>query len=337
MPALQAPASSPVASPISSVASGGITLAGHIYTAAQVHIFLRGAGLLAGFFLFSYLALVTLPKLALRSRPRPERGTSTPTAPEHPFSTRPRALTARAYMGPTPPRGPAGNRRATITSAAKTRPPAQASQHSPPPPLYPEYHAPAPHKLHVPANARTHSGPFSPPIWAALTHLHRTADAGVTPRLCPSKVSLRAPASALGSDGQQAHLSDGSSEARRLKHVHERFPWVSPTHVFGLVRPRLAPGKTRVQPHVAKIYAVESSAGASVKPKGIEGKNGGNKSKRRRPFSLGMFNGTQKSGNANVNAAERYFKKLNSADASGKAKCAVGKENVAPLMVTSTF
>ncbi|KAJ7604691.1 hypothetical protein DFH06DRAFT_1150918 [Mycena polygramma] len=325
MPALQAPASSPIASPMSSVALGGITLAGHIFTAAQVRIFLRGAGLLAGFFLFSYLALVTVPKLALRSRPRAERDTSTPTAPEHPFSTRPPALTARAYPGPAPSLTRAqGHRRATITSAAKTRSPS-------PPPLYREYPTPAPHQVQALAVAPA-LAPFSPPIWAALTHLHRTADAlvGAHPA-CPSKLPLRAPASALGSyahPNSQAHLPNGP-EARR----HERFPWVSPTLVFGLVRPHLAPGKTRTPPRVAKIFPVESS---TLKTKVVEGKKSGSKSKRRRPFSLGMFNAVQKSGNGN--AVEWNFKNVDSVNVEGKnviAKGSAGMENVPPRILTS--
>jgi hypothetical protein len=40
-----------------------ITIAGHLYTAAQVHAFLKGAAIFAGFLLFSYLALVTVPKM----------------------------------------------------------------------------------------------------------------------------------------------------------------------------------------------------------------------------------------------------------------------------------
>ncbi|KAJ7108393.1 hypothetical protein C8R43DRAFT_1140057 [Mycena crocata] len=42
----------------------GVSIAGHAFSAGQVREFLRGSAIVVGFLLFSYLALVTFPKLA---------------------------------------------------------------------------------------------------------------------------------------------------------------------------------------------------------------------------------------------------------------------------------
>ncbi|KAJ7651307.1 hypothetical protein FB45DRAFT_1051062 [Roridomyces roridus] len=51
--------------------SAGITLAGHVYSKAAVHHFIRSLAIVLAFILFSYLALVTFPSLAARKYPSP--------------------------------------------------------------------------------------------------------------------------------------------------------------------------------------------------------------------------------------------------------------------------
>ncbi|KAJ7611344.1 hypothetical protein DFH06DRAFT_1373510 [Mycena polygramma] len=257
-PALQADATPLSPSPISSAASGGINLASHIYTAAQVHTFLRGARLLAGFFLFSYLALVTLPKLALRFSPRAEHNESNPPAASTPFNTCPRVLIARAYVGPTSPsaRAQAGHRRATVTSTAKTRPPGNP-------------HSPAQISSLRFARACTSPSPGACKFTSCPPCTH-SASVPLCYRLrLPHPPSARMVQPTRRHAQSQALLPD-SSEARKIR--HKRFPWVPPTHIFGPVRPQLAPGKTRAPPPVMKISAMESSVEDSFKTNGTEGK-----------------------------------------------------------------
>ncbi|KAJ7866479.1 hypothetical protein B0H13DRAFT_2670736 [Mycena leptocephala] len=147
---------SPMA-PLTAATAGMITIAGHLYTAAQVHAFLKGAAILAVFLLFSYLALVTVPKMlapsptSVKEQARALTPASTQSSPETPFAPRPCA-------SPRAPARSASHRRHTVSSSAKASPP------RPRPRPLPHFHL------------AQHPSPLSPTIWAALAHLHRAAD-----------------------------------------------------------------------------------------------------------------------------------------------------------------
>ncbi|KAJ7776011.1 hypothetical protein DFH07DRAFT_766953 [Mycena maculata] len=197
---------------LESTESTGISIGGHFYAPAQVHEFLRLFGIVAGFILFSYLALVAFPKLAspwntrepaphrVPARPRPTPDIS---LPERPFAPRP----------PAPPALPK-------TKTRSSRPPAAVHRYrgrpynpatSPPRRATTAPAADAPHAQHA----------LAPAICAALAHLHRTADAIVGAHPAALPLALRA----------RTSTPTGSVKAA-VPWVHER------THdKFGLVQP----------------------------------------------------------------------------------------------------
>ncbi|KAJ6549740.1 hypothetical protein B0H19DRAFT_1264652 [Mycena capillaripes] len=71
MPSLQ---NTTYSTPLRSVAaSAGIKIAGHVYIPVQIHAFRRGAAVLIAFLVLSYVALVTVPKLAFSARRSAQR------------------------------------------------------------------------------------------------------------------------------------------------------------------------------------------------------------------------------------------------------------------------
>ncbi|KAJ6545204.1 hypothetical protein B0H19DRAFT_1379962 [Mycena capillaripes] len=283
MPTLQGTNSS---TPLPSTAvSAGVTIAGHVYAPAQIHAFLRGAGVLSAFLLFSYLALVTVPKLALRARRpalRPVHPTRTRgdvgSSPVTPFAPRPPPLR-------TPTTVAHAHRRPTITSTAKARLPQAYSAH------------PHQQQQQVPAHSHQSSPPLTPAIWAALAHLHHTADALVGAHPLAVPLAARLPrtthAPALGEVDAQTS-NPGSNQSHR-------FPWVPATHVFGLVRPHLAPGKKCAAPGAALLFASLPSSVCLVNDSAVDSKKV-KRNSRRRPFSLALFNGAAKDGTGSATA-----------------------------------
>ncbi|KAJ7140346.1 hypothetical protein C8R46DRAFT_1361235 [Mycena filopes] len=180
-----------------------ITIAGHLYSASQVHTFAHGAAILAGFFLLSYLALVVFPKFAAR-RYSPAPASAMPhralaLAPERPFAARPPA---------------------THAPKASTSEPPLPTPMSPPP----EYHSrPSTPVVPVPAPP----APFTPAAWAATTRLHGIADRTVG--AAPAPMPLAARYFPFPNDAQVAVTVPLAKE----------FPWVHETHDFGLVTRRI--------------------------------------------------------------------------------------------------
>ncbi|KAJ7603078.1 hypothetical protein FB45DRAFT_1072153 [Roridomyces roridus] len=182
------------------VYSAGITLAGHVYSKAAVHHFIRSLAIVLAFILFSYLALVTFPSLAARKYPSPPalRNVSTRivdtgasqvdiSIPERPFRPRPRPIPMDYSHS--------------------------ESQPSPPLKYSPLLH---PHHQQQYAAMAQHAHSLSPLAYAALENLHATADTLVG-----------------------AHPFAVSFISRSIHSPPERkivFPWVHPDASFGLIR-----------------------------------------------------------------------------------------------------
>ncbi|KAJ6537413.1 hypothetical protein DFH09DRAFT_1369154 [Mycena vulgaris] len=152
----------------SSNSTTGISIGGQVYSPAQVSHFLRAAGILVAFLVFSYLALVTVPKLAARGhhylRSVPTTGTQTSmSAPERPFAPRPRGRASAP--APRAPNTPIAHRK-------------------------PHPHLDVPHS-HIGA---PNDHPAFPP---SIAHLHRVADTvvGVHPAAQPlaARIALHPP------------------------------------------------------------------------------------------------------------------------------------------------
>ncbi|KAJ7451946.1 hypothetical protein FB451DRAFT_1524545 [Mycena latifolia] len=138
-----------------------VSIAGHTYTPAQVRHALRAGGVLLAFAVFSYLALVTLPRLAARRAIPPATTRAVATAPAPPFA-------ARTGTHPMARRPPPAHRRPAAASA----------------PLPPRKLAPAPSHALKPPPPHWRS---TPAAWATTARLHSTADAlvGAHPTAVP--------------------------------------------------------------------------------------------------------------------------------------------------------
>ncbi|KAJ6583756.1 hypothetical protein B0H10DRAFT_2442941 [Mycena sp. CBHHK59/15] len=162
--------------------SGSLTIAGHVYTPAQVHSFL--STWLA--YRLPYLALVTVPKLALMAKTNSNHTHQHPSVPPNTRLFPARRRHTAAPPSPVPPRPVI---RITRMDSRNTR----TRRYSP-----------------------LRSGLLSPTY---------TADALVGSHPAALPLGARPPPAPTHFNAQQ------------------HFPWVPPTQVFGLVRPRLHPGE----------------------------------------------------------------------------------------------
>ncbi|KAJ7092970.1 hypothetical protein B0H15DRAFT_799411 [Mycena belliarum] len=149
-------------------AASNVSIAGHVYTPAQLHHFLRGATLILAFALFSYLALVTVPRLAAR---RTKMARSLPqTANDTMGSQQQRTRTSLAT-----PEHPFAPRLCRTSAAAGTAHRTSAGAH---PTQVPRKFTPGPPPTHWRA---------APSTWASAERLHAHADAliGAHPAAVP--------------------------------------------------------------------------------------------------------------------------------------------------------
>ncbi|KAJ7510639.1 hypothetical protein B0H11DRAFT_1955582 [Mycena galericulata] len=192
---------------IETTESNGISTGGHIYSPAQVHEFLRRFGIVVAFLVVSYLALVTIPKLAARRYPSPNanaiaaRSVPAPdiSRPERPFAPRPPVSLPKTRI----PRPPAETRRFHGPACNQPRPaPATGTANTPSPRR----------------RAATEPSPqhcvFPPTVWAAVVHLNFTADSviGAHPtslplraRVAPPHANVQPPAAFLWIEERAGH------------------------------------------------------------------------------------------------------------------------------------
>ncbi|KAJ7758298.1 hypothetical protein B0H16DRAFT_649938 [Mycena metata] len=245
-------------------AESTIAIAGRLYSASQVHTFIRGAAILTIFFFFSYLALVVFPKFAARGYPlAPAIAAShrqPAPIPERPFSPRP--IASKASTGERSAVSPPQQQQYECN-----RPPSPIPVSSPPP------------------------YPYTPVVWTAVTHIHRIADTVIG--AAPASMPLAA-----------RRIPSHAGPQTAPHQVQLVFPWVPATHDFGLVRRRIPPSayRTTTFPRPPSAVLLEGLARKlNLQYVDGSGKSGVVKTRtkslvsvsvRRRPFSA-VFYGAQ--------------------------------------------
>ncbi|KAJ7083441.1 hypothetical protein C8R44DRAFT_53944 [Mycena epipterygia] len=201
---------------IQSTQGQGISIAGHTYSSSQVHEFFRGSAILGAFLVFSYLALVTFPRLAAQAGDRKSNQNIVPvqrdiSVPERPFAPRPAV----------------GSSLAQLPKARTTAPTADVRRHrgcawnrSPLAPIP----SPTPSRSsavgtpHAQQTRRRHG----PALSLATKHLHRIADAVVGAH--PAALPLAARVSPVNRQTTFPWVSDAGGYKFSLVHagVHRR-------------------------------------------------------------------------------------------------------------------